>query len=304
MQVGRHRRLMRIPRTFFSPDRSSVLLYLLASLFFSGVWARASSPVTLTTSPNPSSWGAPVVLTANLGTGATGWVTFYDGTNILGAGIVSNGTASLTTVFLQTGSRSLHAYYSGDESGGAGASNTVSQVVQTAPAGALQSAVNYTAGTAPSAIVAGDFNGDGKIDLAVANQGSNNASVLLENGDGTFAPAVNYGTGLAPSSIAVGDFNQDGKPDLAVANSQGGSVSILLGNGDGTFQTALSFMAGPNPASIAVADFNGDGIADLVVANAGSNTVSVLLGKGDGTFGAAVKLPGRHPTGSAGRGGF
>ena len=66
----------------------------------------------------------------------------------------------------------------------------------------------------------GDFNGDGKPDLAVANSGSNNVSVLLGNGDGTFQAAVNYAAGNAPNSVAVGDFNGDGKADLAVANSQ------------------------------------------------------------------------------------
>ena len=80
----------------------------------------------------------------------------------------------------------------------------------------------------------GDFNGDGKSDLVVANQYSSNVSILLGNGDGTFAAAVNYAA-ADPLSVAVGDFNGDGKSDLAVANSGSNTVSILLGNGDGTF---------------------------------------------------------------------
>ena len=73
----------------------------------------------------------------------------------------------------------------------------------------------------------GDFNGDGKPDLAVPNLASNNVSVLAGKGDGTFEPAVNFGAGTLPNSVAVGDFNGDGKPDLAVADIAGG-VSILL----------------------------------------------------------------------------
>ena len=92
-----------------------------------------------------------------------------------------------------------------------------------------------------------DFNGDGKPDLAVANHNvSNDVSVLLGNGDGTFQTAQNFAAGLTPSSVAVGDLNGDGKPDLAVANNSrdSGTVSVLLGNGDGTFQAAQNFAVG------------------------------------------------------------
>jgi hypothetical protein len=97
---------------------------------------------------------------------------------------------------------------------------------------------HYPVGSSPQSIAAGDLNGDGIPDLAVANAGSNSVSVLLGNADGTFQRAVNYPTGMRPVSVAVGDFNGDGVPDLAVANSDGSTVSILLGRGDGTFQPA------------------------------------------------------------------
>jgi hypothetical protein len=146
----------------------------------------------------------------------------------------------------------------------------------------------FDAGTLPWSVAVGDFNGDGKPDLAVANLYSNNVSVLLGQGDGTFQSAVNYPTGNTPAAVAVGDFNGDGNQDLAVANYGGNNVSVLLGKGDGTFLPAQSFPGGG--LSVAVGDFNGDGNQDLAVANYGG--VSVLLGKGDGTFQAAQTIPG------------
>jgi hypothetical protein len=153
--------------------------------------------------------------------------------------------------------------------------------------GTFQLWVNVFAGPNPQSVVAGDFNGDGKADLAVANNGSTNIAVLLGNGDATFQTPVSYGVGgapafLAPGVFAPGDLNGDGKLDLAVANS--GGVSVLLGNGDGTFQAAASY--GPGASSVAVGDFNGDSKPDLAVTSGGG--VSVLLGNGNGTFQTAV----------------
>jgi uncharacterized protein (UPF0548 family) len=153
--------------------------------------------------------------------------------------------------------------------------------------GTFQNAVNYAAGSAPFSVAVGDFNGDGKQDLAVANASSGNVSVLLGSGKGTFQNAVNYSTGLAPYSVAVGEFNGDGKQDLAVATFLG-DVSVLLGNGNGTFQNAVNYAAGVDIRSVAVGDFNGDGKQDLVVANSNSANISVLLGNGDGSFASAV----------------
>src|SRR5437899_3013440 len=101
-------------------------------------------------------------------------------------------------------------------------------------------ATSYTAGAGPWAIVPGDFNGDSKPDLAVANRGSNNVSLLLGKGDGTFFSAGNYPVGTTPLAIAAGDVNHDGKLDLATANSDADNGSVLLGNGDGTLQPATN----------------------------------------------------------------
>jgi Bacterial Ig-like domain (group 3)/FG-GAP-like repeat/HYDIN/CFA65/VesB-like, Ig-like domain/Abnormal spindle-like microcephaly-assoc'd, ASPM-SPD-2-Hydin len=164
------------------------------------------------------------------------------------------------------------------------------------------SAVNYAAGTNPHYVAIGDFNGDHIPDLAVANFGSNDVSVLIGNGDGTFQAPVSYAAGPEPGVVAVGDFNGDGKLDIAAGNTNnfmpGGSVSILLGNGDGTFQAAVNYSSS-SPYDMAVGDLNGDGKLDIVVANHGAQ-VSVLLGNGDGTFQAAVNYAaGSNPQGVA-----
>src|SRR5438128_8278020 len=99
--------------------------------------------------------------------------------------------------------------------------------------------VSFDAGSNPVSVAVGDFNRDGIADLAVANNGSNNVSVLLGKGDGTFGAAIHYAAGSGPNSVAVADLNGDGIPDLVVANTGSQSGSVLLGNGDGSFQAAV-----------------------------------------------------------------
>ena len=132
-------------------------------------------------------------------------------------------------------------------------------------------------GSWPSSVAVGDFNGDGKLDLAVANQTSNNVSILLGDGTGNFTLASSPGVGASPSWVAVGDFNGDGKLDLAVANQTSNNVSILLGDGTGNFTGASPPATGQWPSSVAIGDFNGDGKLDLAVANWGNNNLSILL---------------------------
>ena len=160
---------------------------------------------------------------------------------------------------------------------------------------------DYSVGQQPYAVVVGDFNRDGKLDLAVASAGDGTVSVLLGKGDGTFRSPMQYTVGPRGllSQIAAGDFNGDGRLDVVVSNFGSNDVSVLLGKGDGTFQAAGSHKVGTNPSAVAVADLNGDGKLDLVVANqncnnghppCGPGTVSVLLGNGDGTFQAHKEL--------------
>ena len=151
-------------------------------------------------------------------------------------------------------------------------------------------AASFGVGSNPSSVTVGDFNGDGNPDLATANLSSNDMSVLLGNGAGSFGAATNFTVGFNPSSVTVGDFNGDGNLDLATANSFSSTVSVLLGNGAGSFGAATSFGVGNSPLSVAVGDLNGDGKLDLATANFSSHTVSLLLGNGGGGFGAATNF--------------
>jgi hypothetical protein len=147
------------------------------------------------------------------------------------------------------------------------------------------------------ALASGDFDGDGKLDVAVTGffGSANQVDILLGNGDGSFRPDGYYPVSSAPYSVATGRFNADKKIDLAVGNYQGNSIGVLLGNGNGTFQQALDYDTG-SPTWVAVSDLNGDGKEDLVASNLGSGipptaSVSVLMGNGDGTFQHGVAYP-------------
>ena len=158
------------------------------------------------------------------------------------------------------------------------------------PTPVFAQAADYPVGRAPYSGTTGDFNGDGKLDLATANGNSNNVSVLLGDGSGGFGTATNFSVGSNPYSVTTGDFNGDGKLDLATANRNSNNVSVLLGDGSGGFGTATNFSVGNYPLSVTIGDFNGDGKLDLATANGNSNNVSVLLGDGSGGFGTATNF--------------
>jgi hypothetical protein len=173
-----------------------------------------------------------------------------------------------------------------------GTSNSVSVLLNQGN-GTFQLAplTNLVIGRSPNGLAVGDFNRDGKLDVAVIvalpQSGASAAEIFLGKGDGTFQPGVNYPFGSA-TSISVGDFNGDGILDLAAID--GGGISILLGKGDGTFQAPIHTAdAGNGPHSLVIGDFNNDGKLDIAVANSELQSFSILLGRGDGTFQSPIQ---------------
>jgi FG-GAP-like repeat/FG-GAP repeat len=258
--------------------------------------AAAANPVPFVNQPlSPDAvapGGPPLTLTVN-GTGfVAGSVVHWNG-SARSTNFISNSKLTATVLATDVSKFNTASVTVFNPAPGGGTSNVVFfETTRPTSVVALATPSDFVTGEGSASVATGDFNGDGKIDLVVANSGSNNVSVLLGNGDGTFQAAVDYNAGTAPDFVAVGDFNGDGKLDLAVANANSNTVSIFLGSGDGTFQTPLTFDVGSEPESVGVGDFNGDGKLDLAVVNTsasnGMGSVSVLLGNGDGTFQAAL----------------
>ena len=149
-------------------------------------------------------------------------------------------------------------------------------------------AVNFPVGTQPRSLLFADLNGDGKKDLAVANYGSNDVSVLLGTGNSLhpFEAALTFAAGAAATAIACGDIDGDGIPDLVLANSGASNLTLLLGIGDGSFRAPLDYAtSGPawpaGPGSLVLADLDRDGRLDIAVVDANHNVVEVVHGTGN-----------------------
>ena len=169
------------------------------------------------------------------------------------------------------------------------------------PAGAaavsFSAPANFGVGTNPSAVAVGEFNADSDPDLAVANYGSGNVSILNGSGPttGMFTGPTNLAAGTYPTDVAVGDFEGNSFPDLAVTNYGGANLSMFLGSNLGTFSGPTNATVGTNPSSVAVGDFNNDNDPDLAVANyAGgvgdAGNVSILLGAAGASFAAPATI--------------
>ena len=154
-------------------------------------------------------------------------------------------------------------------------------------AGSFNDADSYSVGVGsnPFSVIAGDFDGDNHVDLATANYGTCNVSVLIGNAGGTFTtPAPTYSTVDSPRALVGGNLNGDDKPDLAVIDDNNSKVLILLNSGTGTFNVSDNYNVGTAPRSVTVGDFNGDGKLDIATASKNSFYVSVWMGDGLGAF--------------------
>lgn len=168
-----------------------------------------------------------------------------------------------------------------------GSSNYISVLLGNGD-GTLQPYSNVATGNNNWAVTSGDFNGDGKIDLATANWGPGSVSILIGNGDGTFQTHTDYAVPGGPYLIHAADFNNDGKLDLVTSNCSGiNSVSILTGNGDGTFIHTFDYLAGSReyPWKFAIGDFDKDGKMDVALTYYHTfNYFTILKGNGDATL--------------------
>jgi hypothetical protein len=203
-------------------------------------------------------------------------------------------TASITAADVATAGTATVAV--SNPAPGGGLSNTAYFTIVKTGYTVAYGKLDYATDLSPEAVASADFNGDGKVDLAIAT-GNNSVSMLLGVGDGTFSKHVEYAVPGHPIAIVTGDFNGDGKMDVATVDEYQSEISVLLGNGDGTLQIHQEYLTGNHPLALATADVNGDGHLDIIVADYNDNKVAVLLGNGDGTFKAHVDYAtGNGPT--------
>ena len=164
---------------------------------------------------------------------------------------------------------------------------------------AFQLSGTIAAGSGPSAIVAGDFTGDGVLDLAVADSNSGQVSILLNNGNGTFQAPQSYLVGSLPLALVAGDFGNGHCSTWPPPTPIPTTSRCSWATATAPSSPSSRFGAGSSPASLVTADFNGDGRLDLATGNQGSGDISILLGRGDGTFQDQLTNPvGNGPQGA------
>ena len=154
----------------------------------------------------------------------------------------------------------------------------------TSGTGQFANHVDYDSGDSTYGLAAGDFTGDGRLDIVATSSASAFIGVLPALAGGGYGFGMNYGVGTRPMDVCFGDLDRDGDLDIAVANEGSSTVSVLKNNGTGLVVSNVQYMTGTGPRAICVADFNGDGNLDLATGNSIGNTVTILLNLGSGTF--------------------
>jgi hypothetical protein len=288
-----------------SPERmlqgKSALTLIVFSLLVTGA-ALAQNPVPFINAPlvpgNKAPGSSAFTLTVN-GTGfVSGAAVYWNGSSRTTTFVsASQLTASINAADVAT-AQSVNVTVVNPAPGGGSSNVAPFQVIKNGYTTDF-SHIDYATGNTPQAIVSGDFNRDGKLDLITCN-GDNTLSYLKGNGDGSFQTPVSISATGHPVAIIAADFNGDGKLDLATADQYIAAITVFLGNGDGTFQGGVLYNTGNQPVALAAADFNKDGKLDIITADYSDNQVGVLLGNGDGTFQTFKSYStGNGPTGVA-----
>lgn len=162
----------------------------------------------------------------------------------------------------------------------------------TLPSPRFSAPVIMRTGDQPGALVAADFNGDGKPDLATADSGSSSVSVLFGKGDGSFAQRTRYRTSAFPYDLVAADLNGDGSPDVVTASEDRAGSRLVVFLNDGTGRLHLVQSLRPGAFAVAAGDVNGDGMTDVVAATGAKRDFAVLLGVGRGRLGTARRYAG------------
>ncbi len=160
-------------------------------------------------------------------------------------------------------------------------------------AGEFPTSLSLPTGPSPRGVAIADLDGDLIPDLAIANTevGVSTVSVILNNGDRTFALFYSVTSGLRPRLIEAGDINNDGKMDLVTADRDGNSMSVMMNMGSGAFESPATYPAGSVTGSVSLGYFNDDTWLDVVVGNRFDYEIEVFMNNGDGSFGAGVTYP-------------
>ena len=157
-------------------------------------------------------------------------------------------------------------------------------------------------GSKPHSVATADFNNDTRLDIIVANYGTNNIGILLGYSNGSFGTMNTYSTGTnsGPYSVAVDDFNNDRHLDIVVSNSEADNIAIFLGYGNGSFNNGTKYSTGigSRPYIVTLGDMNNDNVLDIIIANSGTSNIVLFHGDGTGAFGKRISYAlgyGYHP---------